>query len=254
MRRLYQMAVEKGRMQRELQLAREMQSSFLPQEITQVSGWEFAARWQPAREVAGDYYDIIPIGGDSYGLVIADVTDKGAPAAMFMIFTNSIVRASLHADMQPETSIQNANRLICDKSPNAMFVSLVYANLNAATGQVVYVNAGHNPPLYYNSAYNSLTRLTPTGMVLGIDPEARLEQRSLALQHGDFLLLYTDGLIDAINAQGQEFGMNNLEKMVIENRASSAEEIISFLEYALFDHLGETMPFDDVTLLLVKRL
>jgi phosphoserine phosphatase RsbU/P len=252
--RLYQMAVEKGRMERELQLAREMQSSFLPQEIIQVSGWEFAARWQPAREVAGDYYDIIPIGPDLYGLVIADVTDKGAPAAMFMIFTNSIVRASLHPDMEPAASINNANRLICDKSPNAMFVSLVYANLDAVSGLVTYVNAGHNPPLYYNSAQSSLTRLMPTGMVLGIEPEVHYGQGTLTLLAGDFLLLYTDGLIDAINAQGQEFGMDNLEKIVYENRTAPAEEIIGFLEYTLFDHLGETVPFDDVTLLLVKRL
>jgi phosphoserine phosphatase RsbU/P len=252
--RLYQMAVEKGRMERELQLAREMQASFLPQETPQITGWDFAARWQPAREVAGDYYDFIPLGEDLYGLVIADVTDKGAPAAMFMIFTNSIVRASVRADMEPAASLQNANRLICDKSPNAMFVSLVYAAMNSKTGRVTYVNAGHNPPLYYNSAENRISRFAPTGMVLGIEPETPYIQKSLLLRPGDFLLFYTDGLIDAINAQNKEFGMDQLEKITFENRTGSAEEIASFLEYALFDHLGGAMPFDDVTLLIVKRL
>lgn len=251
--RLYQMAVEKGRMQRELQMAREMQTTFLPQEAPQVAGWEFASRWQPAREVAGDYYDFIPVGSDSLGLVIADVTDKGAPAALFMVFSNSIVRASVHPSMPPAVSISNANRLICAKSPNAMFVSLVYVLLDQHSGQVTYVNAGHNPPLYYQAASDRLDRLTRTGMVLGIDPETPFTERSLELRPGDFLLLYTDGLIDAIDAQGQEFGMDRLERLVHANRHTSAEEIVTRIEEAIVDHAGDSPPFDDITLLLVKR-
>ena len=252
--RLYQMAVEKGRMQRELQLAREMQTTFLPQEVPQAHGWEFAARWEPAREVAGDYYDFIPVGPDSLGLVIADVTDKGAPAALFMVFSNSIVRASVHPSISPADSIANANRLICSKSPNAMFVSLVYVLIDTKTGQATYVNAGHNPPLYYHAGEDRLERLSRTGMVLGIEPETGFTQRSLDLQPGDLILLYTDGLTDAINAQEQEFGMDLLEVIVWENRHLSAEEIINRLEEALIKHSGDITPFDDVTLLLVKRL
>ncbi|RPJ46264.1 MAG: GAF domain-containing protein [Chloroflexi bacterium] len=252
--RLYQMAVEQGRMQRELQMAREMQSSFLPQEVPQAPGWEFAARWQPAREVAGDYYDFIPAGPDSLGLVIADVTDKGAPAALFMIFTNSIVRASVHPTMTPADSITNANRLICAKSPNAMFVSLVYILLDLKTGQATYVNAGHNPPLHHQEENGQLARLSRTGMVLGIDPETPYVQAGLTLQPGDFLLLYTDGLIDALNAREEEFGMSHLEAILRENQHASAEEIIYLLEEAIVEHTGDITPFDDITLLLVKRL
>ncbi len=252
--RLYQMAIETGRMQRELQLAREMQTTFLPQEVPQAQGWEFAARWEPAREVAGDYYDFIPVGPDSLGLVIADVTDKGAPAALFMVFSNSIVRASVHPSISPADSIANANRLICSKSPNAMFVSLVYLLINTQTGQAAYVNAGHNPPLYYHAGEDRLERLSRTGMVLGIEPETGFTQRSLDLQHGDLILLYTDGLTDAINAQQQDFGMDLLEVIVWENRHLSAEEIINRLQDALIKHSGDITPFDDVTLLLVKRL
>lgn len=251
--RLYQMAVEKGRMQRELQLAREMQTSFLPQSIPQIPGWEFAARWQPAREVAGDYYDFIPVGSDSLGLVIADVTDKGAPAALFMVFSNSIVRASLHPDMPPAESIQNANRLITSKSPNAMFVSLVYVLLKPENGQAVYVNAGHNPPLYYHAREDSLQRLSRTGMVLGVDADTPYFQRSMVMAPGDFLLLYTDGLTDSMNHQNQPFGFERLETLIQENKQQPAETMISRIEDALFAHSGGAMPFDDVTLLLVKR-
>jgi len=231
-----------------------MQTTFLPQEVPQVQGWEFAARWEPAREVAGDYYDFIPVGPDSLGLVIADVTDKGAPAALFMVFSNSIVRASVHPSISPADSIANANRLICSKSPNAMFVSLVYLLINTQTGQAAYVNAGHNPPLYYHAGEDRLERLSRTGMVLGIAQETGFTQRSLDLQHGDLILLYTDGLTDAINAQQQDFGMDLLEVIVWDNRHLSAEEIINRLQDALIKHSGDITPFDDVTLLLVKRL
>jgi len=252
--RLYQMAVEKGRMQRELQLAREMQTSFLPQGVPQLQGWDFAARWQPAREVAGDYFDFIPVSPDSLGLVIADVTDKGAPAALFMIFTNSIVRGSVHSSMKPAESIANANRLICDKSTNAMFVSLVYALIKTKTGEVTWVNAGHNPPVYYNSSEDRLYSLRRTGMVLGIDPETPYTQHTNNMRIGDFLLLYTDGLIDAIDADGKDFGVKRLEDLAYESRHQSAEEIINRLESAVTLHTGGITPFDDVTILVVKRI
>jgi phosphoserine phosphatase RsbU/P len=252
--RLYQMAIEKGRLDREMQMAREMQTSFLPSEVPQVPGWQFSARWDPAREVAGDYFDFIPSGENNLGLVIADVTDKGAAAALFMVFSNSIVRASIHPSLTPAISIRNANRLICAKSPNAMFVSLVYALLEPDTGQVHYVNAGHNPPLYYHAAADKLELLTRTGMVLGIDPETPYDQRALVIDPGDFLLLYTDGLTDAIDKDECAFGMERLEKIVYESRAVSADELLNRLEEALFTHMGETAPIDDITMLVAKRL
>lgn len=251
--RLYNLAVEKGRLLHELKMAREIQTSFLPDTCPQVTGWEFSARWEPAREVAGDYYDFIPLDPDHLGLVIADVTDKGAAAAMFMVFTNSIVRASVHPSQLPVQSIMNANRLICDKSTNAMFVSLVYILLDTASGQVICVNAGHNPPIYYNHAKDSLQRLYPTGMVLGIDAEAAFQQHNLQLDPGDFLFLYTDGLIDAINEQEKDFGMERVEQVVFQHRNEPASEIIAQLELALFQHSGATTPVDDVTLLMAKR-
>lgn len=251
--RLYQMAVEKGRMQRELQLAAEMQSSFLPQSVPQVPGWQFAAHWQPAREVAGDYFDFIPISDDALGLVIADVTDKGAPAALFMVFTNSVIRGAVHAGSPPAESIRSANRRICDKSTNAMFVSLFYCALSFSTGAAAWVNAGHNPPLHYSAASDSFDKLTRSGMVLGIDPDAAYEQHGLSIAPGDFLLLYTDGIIDAMDAAGREFGMARLEELVHAHRLETAAEIVARLQSAVSAHTGDITPVDDVTILLVKR-
>jgi len=172
---------------------------------------------------------------------------------MFMVFSNSIVRGSVHPSMSLSESIKNANRLIAAKSTNAMFVSLVYVQLNPGTGQANYVNAGHNPPLYYSARTDQIQLLAPTGMVLGIDPEAEYNQRAVDLDHGDFLVLYTDGLTDAINASEEPFGMERLTQIVFEQRSRSAEEIIDRLEDELFAHTGDITPFDDVTLLIVKR-
>jgi sigma-B regulation protein RsbU (phosphoserine phosphatase) len=225
----------------------------MPQDVPQIEGWEFAARWQPAREVAGDYFDFIPVGEDTLGLAIADVTDKGAPAALFMIFSNSVLRGSVHPSMAPAESVHSANRQICAKSTNGMFVSLVYAQLNTHTGEVVWVNAGHNPPLYYNQREDRFHHLLRTGMVLGIDPDVPYEERARHLESGDFLLLYTDGIIDAIDADSRSFGMAGLESVVRQHRAGSAEEIVRRLDEAVSEHSGETTPFDDITILLVKR-
>lgn len=252
--RLYQMAVEKGRLMRELQMAREMQTSFLPDSVPVAPGWQFAARWLPAREVAGDYYDFIPLDADHLGLVIADVTDKGAAAALFMVFTNSIVRASVHPHIPPVESLVSANRLICQKSPNAMFVSLVYCQLSLNSGQVTYVNAGHNPPLHFHAAAQRLERIARTGMVLGIDPEQAYQQRELTLEHGDFILFYTDGLVDAINSREQEYSLERLEHIAAHAGGASAADLLQRIEADLFAHTGGVVPFDDITLMVVKRV
>lgn len=251
--RLYNFAIEKGRMLRELQMAREIQASFLPESVPQITGWEFAALWEPAREVAGDYYDFISLDSNHLGLVIADVTDKGAAAALFMVFTNSIIRASVNSNLSPVESILNANRVICSKSTNAMFVSLVYVFLNTQTGKVSLVNAGHNPPIHYDHTQDTLKLFYPTGMVLGIDNDASFKMHELDLKQGDLILLYTDGLIDAINEQGNDFGLARVKEIVYQHREKPAKEIINQLDQALFKHIGSTTPVDDVTLLLLKR-
>jgi sigma-B regulation protein RsbU (phosphoserine phosphatase) len=251
--RLYQVAVEKGRLERELQVAREVQASLLPRATPRIEGWEFAARWQPARQVAGDFYDFVVVDDGSLGLVIADVTDKGMPAALFMALSRSILRASVTHARSPADGIAHANRLICADAANGMFVTLFYAQLFPATGELVYVNAGHNPPLLYDADRDQLSKLTRTGMVLGIDESARLDQRTVRLDSGDFILLYTDGVIDALNAQEQEFGEERLRQVVLENRGASAADMVDGLTRSISSFTGSTAPFDDITLMVARR-
>ena len=261
--RLYQVAVEKGRLERELQMAREVQASFLPRETPQVPGWEFAARWQPAREVAGDYYDFIPVDfnlakgsepSQGWGIVIADVSDKGMPAALFMALTRSIVRASVGRAPSPADGIAHANQLICADSTRGMFVTLFYALLNPATGEITYVNAGHNPPLLCRADQDQLTKLTRTGMALGVVEDTPFEQHTLRLNPGDFILLYTDGVTDAIDAHWQDFGMERLQRVILDHRHAPAADVMAALEQALGDFVGSSAPFDDMAMVVIKCL
>ncbi len=248
-----QLAVEKGQWEHELHMAREVQASFLPQETPQVPGWEFVARWRPAREVAGDYYDFISGDGGQIGLVIADAAGKGMPAALFMVLARSILRASVDRASSPAQGITRANRLLCADASEGTFITLFYALLDPATGHMTYVNAGHNPPLLYRANGEQLTQLMPTGMVLGVIPHAAFEQDALQLQPGDFMVLYTDGVTDATDAQGRGFGVERLQSIILEHRGAPAVDIVAALEQAIDDFAGSSDPFDDIAVVAVKR-
>lgn len=252
--RLYQVAVEKGRMERELQMAFKVQSSLIPEDTPQIPGWEFVAHWQPAREVAGDYYDFIAHESGGLGMVVADVTDKGMPAALFMALTRSIVRASLDQATSPAEGITRANRLICTDSTSSMPVTLFYGLLDTDENQITYVNAGHNPPIYYDAERDEFIKLTRTGIFLGFDEQAFYKQEILALNPGDFIALYTDGVTDAMDADQNEFGQERFERLIMDHRQEPAGEVLAALVHALADYTGLTAPFDDITLLIIKRL
>jgi len=248
-----QLAVEKGQLEHELHVARELQASLLPRETPQLPGWEFVTRWRPAREVAGDYYDFISGDETGLGLVIADVAGKGMPAALFMVLTRSIVRASVDRAPSPANGVTHANRLLCADASEGMFVTLFYALLNPATGEVTYVNAGHNPPLLCRADHEQLTQLGPTGMVLGVMADAPFEQGTVHLRSGDFIVLYTDGVPDATDAQERGFGMDRLQSIILDHRRAPAVDIVAALERAIDDFAGPGDPFDDIAVVVVKR-
>jgi sigma-B regulation protein RsbU (phosphoserine phosphatase) len=254
--RLYQIAVEKGRLERELQMARKVQASLLPAEAPEIHGWQFFARWVPARVVAGDYYDFIPVEGGNMRLLVADVTDKGLPAALFMVFSRSIVRASIDWAAAPAEGISNANQVICAESSHGLFVTVFYALLNPEKGQVTYVNAGHNPALHYHSQAGSegLAWLTATGRPLGVDTESEYSQRTIQLEPGDFIFIYTDGITEAPNQQGEEFGVERLQRVLLDNRDRPPVEIMESVEQAVAQFTGSPTPFDDITVIIAKRL
>jgi sigma-B regulation protein RsbU (phosphoserine phosphatase) len=251
--RLYQVAVEKGRMERELQMAYRVQSGLLPKTTPQFPNWDFETYWEPAREVAGDYYDFIDLEDQGLGLIIADVTDKGMPAALFMALSRSIVRASLDQAISPAAGITRANRLICADSSTSMPITLFYIQCLPSVDEIVYVNAGHNPPLFYNAAEDVFTELTRTGMFLGFDEEASYKQRTQSVNPGDFLVLYTDGVTDAMNPDRQTFGLERFRRVIQEHRNESSKEIMTAIKNAIQAFSQGMARYDDITLLIAKR-
>jgi serine phosphatase RsbU (regulator of sigma subunit) len=254
--RLYQVAVEKGRLERELQMARDVQIGLLPRGVPELRGWEFAARWQPARQVAGDFYDFIPYEDGRLGLVIADVADKGTPAALFMTLSRSILRGSVGPASSLRDGIVHANRLLCDDSVGGMFVTVFYGLLDPGSGELTYVNAGHNPPLLCrktDGGGDEPKLLTRTGMALGVLRDAPFEEVTLRLDPGDCLLLYTDGVTDATGADQEPFGFERLLGVLAQHRGGSAASVMAALDRALGAFAVSDAPPDDVTVLVAKR-
>jgi serine phosphatase RsbU (regulator of sigma subunit) len=248
--------VEQEKLEHELQLAREVQANLLPRATPRLPGWEFAAHWQPARDVSGDYYDFIPLpSGLGLGLVIADVSGKGMPAALFMALTRSIVRASAVSATSPANVINQANQLICADAAGGMFVTLFYAQLDPTTGDLTYVNAGHNPAWLYRAQADQWLELTRTGMALGmLFGFHTLTQSAIRLDSGDFVFMYTDGLTDVADVQGRQFGAEQLRGLMHEHRRDSTAEIVAALDKTIRRFREGQALFDDITIVIAKRI
>ena len=251
--RLYGESVEMGRMERELSMARRVQTGLIPEEIPELKGWQFAARWIPAGEVAGDFYDFVSLDSGRMGMVVADVTDKGMGAALFMVVTRSMLLASLEGSIFPAEAITKANRLMCKYSTSPLPVTLFYARVTPENSELIYVNAGHNPPYVHRAQTGNLDPLDRTGMVLGLDDSLELQQASVKLESGDAIVMYTDGVPDALNEDEEAFGENRLRSTIRDHGNGSAEEMAAGLEKSLVEFIGDATPFDDITLIVAKR-
>jgi len=255
--------IERERLERELQLAHEIQRAFLPQKLPNLPGWDFEVYWQTAREVGGDFYDIIELSGKRMGLVIADVADKGMPAALFMTLVRTLMRATVHGTRSPAEVLKRVNRLLVPDAPKGMFVTIVYAVLYLETGVLEYANAGHNPPLVLKSPTRQLERLTRTGMALGIQKKNQIEEKQVILDPNDCLIMYTDGLTEAFSPDGELFGEDRLKQVIWQSTLSridengsislTARELLQDIHLSLETFSGGIMPSDDLTLVVLKN-
>ena len=252
--RLHQVAVANARMERELQMARQVQASLIPARMPDLPGWQFAAEWHPAFEVAGDYYDLISTADGQWSLVIADVAGKGMPASLFMVFTRSVLRAVLDQAYPPASGLARANQLVTDEAREGMFVTLFYARLDPVTGELTYVNAGHNPPLLYRAASGEVVPLTRSGVALGLMYGADYEQVTLHLGPGDLILFYTDGVTEAFNDRGEQFGDRRLVDVLRAHQGGGVADLLGAVEAAVDHFAAGTPPSDDLTLLALKRV
>ena len=249
--RLYGVAVEKGRLERELQMAREIQSALIPSRLPQFMGYDLAASWIAAREMAGDFYDLFPLADGTLGVVIADVSDKGAAAALFMAVSRSFIRSYAYAGLSPVQTLSQANDLIVEDSDSGMFVTAYYSVFEPG-GRCLNVNAGHNPPLHYRSADHQVVILPRGGRAIGWFKDNPLEARSLQLKPGDVLVYYTDGLSEALNAEDEEYGVTRLQETILQAANGSAAAVRDLILEDVNQFCGDVPLFDDLTLVVVR--
>jgi len=224
----------------------------LPQHAPYIGGIDLAANNLPAREIGGDFYDYIPVSLDSWGLVIADVSGKGMPAAIFMGLSRTIVRASATDNPSPAMAIKQANELICRDSTSGMFVTLFYAILNVKERKLRYINAGHNPPFILKRGSEEIATLKTRGIALGVVHFIDLQEVEVVA--GDLLVCYTDGVTEAIDSLEEAYGEKRLIETVRKYRHLTAREIIEKIEDDVVAFTGQEPQFDDITLLVMKVL
>ncbi|GAB4539182.1 MAG: hypothetical protein Fur002_03830 [Anaerolineales bacterium] len=249
---LQQEMVARERLETEVSLARQIQQTFIPQTLPEHESWQMAARWRTARQVGGDFYDVIQLPDDKFGIFIADVSDKGMPAALFMALTRTLVRAAVFEQASPAEALRRVNDQLLPDTQQGMFVTAVYGVLDAASGTFTYVNAGHNPPLWVK-AHGEVEKLTRTGIALGATEQPRIEQRVITLNVGDTLLLYTDGLTEAFSPEGELFGDDRLAAALQSIQTKTADEVLSHVEECLNEFIESNLLGDDLTMLAIRR-
>ncbi|MEP7288130.1 MAG: GAF domain-containing protein [Chloroflexota bacterium] len=249
---LQEQVTERQRLERELEVARGIQHSFLPQQVPTLPGWDLAAFYRTARQVGGDFYDFIPLKNNKWGIVIADVADKGVPAALFMVLSRTNIRASAFSRDNPVETLERVNELLLADSRSDLFVTAWYGVWDPSTGEIVYASGGHNPPLLIRAS-GICEELSAHGIALGVIPSIKLEEKRITLLKNDLLVAYTDGVTEAMRSDGTDFGVVGLQSTAANARYGSAAEIMQRIVQTLDAFAGSEPQFDDLTLITLKR-
>ncbi len=245
--------IDQERVQQEFQLAREIQQTFLPETLPVLNGWEVNAHWRPAQQVGGDFYDAFTLDDERVGFVIADVSDKGFPAALYMTVARTLIHAEALEGDPPAETLSRVNRLLMLNSQKGLFVTCLYAIANTVTGDLVYANAGHNKPLWLRKSRGKVEWLEKGGMPLGVEEKLELVDQLLQIKKGDYLLFYTDGVTDTQSSDGSMFGEERLFNVLNVYKDMPHPSLIEAVDGKLSEFRGETPPSDDLTLLSLQR-
>lgn len=249
----YQQQIEarrRERIEQELRVAGIIQQTLLPKEIPSLDGWQFAAHWQPARTVGGDFYDFLPLQDGRLMIAIGDVTDKGVPAALVMASTRTILRAAAERLISPGEILRRANDVLHPDMPPKMFVTCLCAVIEPDSGRMMYANAGHNAALQRTK--DGVIELRARGMPLGLMPGMNYEEKETLLAPDDTVFMYSDGLVEAHNDARVMFGMGHLTQLI--GQHPGGESLIPHLRDALFAFTGpDWEQEDDVTFVLIQR-
>src|SRR3712207_1162678 len=251
--RLEQERIERERVEQELKVARRIQQASLPKEVPDPEGWEIFPHYRPAREVGGDFYDFHFLSEGRLGVVVGDATGKGVPAALVMSTTCGMLQLAARAlrSSSPGEVLEQVNETLLARIPPNMFVTCFYGVLDPLSGSFTYANAGHDLPYLWHGG--EAEELRARGMPLGLMPGMSYEQKQIVLELGDSALLYSDGLVEAHDPQGEMFGFPKLRALVAEH-AAEERALGEFLLERLYSFVGEGWEQeDDITLLTLRR-
>ena len=254
---IYSEANEKKRLDHDLEIARDIQRILLPSEAPSVNGFEISGINIPARQVSGDYFDYIKVDDERLGVAIADVSGKGVPASLIMAICRSVLRSQATQNPSPADVLQKVNRQLYPDIKEDMFISMAYLILDHAHNGVVLSRAGHDAPLLYKSSSQTVTPLKPPGMVLGIDSgnvfDRLTSDVAVPLERDDCLVLYTDGVTEAIDTEGNEFGVERVIQSLRASAMNGASAIVTRLIDDLRNFVGSHPQNDDITLIAIRK-
>ncbi len=241
---------------RDLSIATRIQTALLPEKLPEISGIEMARYYQPAKEVGGDYYDVIDLAGDRAGIVVADVSGKGLAGSLVMTMTRSLVRMAARIQPDAASILGEVNASLSRDMTEGMFVTLAWAELDHDRGRVRIARAGHNPPLILRSS-GRVEQFQPEGIALGMDPgpvfRRTLEVSDVTLDRGDSLILYTDGIVEAMNPQGEEYGLVRFARVLQSLQDETSDQLVEGILDDLAGHVSGAEPSDDITLVVARR-
>jgi sigma-B regulation protein RsbU (phosphoserine phosphatase) len=252
--------VQKERLEREIEIARNVQERLFPDGAPRMKHMEITGACLPARSVSGDYYDFLPLGEDDLGLAVGDISGKGISAALLM----ASLQAALHSNVMHLHDAEDAagernvagiverlNRQIYNYTGTNRFATFFYAHYDGSLQTMVYCNAGHNPPLHFHG--DECRRLSVGGTVVGIFPESAYEQEALRLANGDLIVAYTDGLTECTDINGEEFGEERLIQLVRDNRDMPVEDMKEKILESVLAWKAEQEQEDDITLIIARQ-
>ena len=240
-------------LQNELSVASKMQQSILPTHFPESAHYQIFANMEPARSVGGDFFDVVSLENECIGMTVADVSDKGVPAALFMMSTRTLIKGAAIGSGGPGDVLREVNNLLFEDNETEMFVTVLYAEYNPATGEFVYASGGHDPPLLVKPDGSSTNLPLTGGIALGLLPDLDYRQNSVFLEPGDTIVLYTDGVSEAMDSTEEQFGLERLRAAVAADPGGDAETANEIVFDAVSEFVGDNPASDDITCLTFRR-
>jgi len=251
--RLEEDRLQKQALESELGIARDIQRNFLPDDPPRLPGWQIRAHYEAAREVGGDFYDFIELPDGRWGFVIADVSGKGVPAALVMVLARTLMSAVAPEHIYPTPVLDRVNQLLEEQSTLDRFLSVFYAVLDPGRGELRYGRAGHNPPYWLRARTSELVVLDDPGIVLGVTDDIRIREQTILIEPGDRIVMFTDGVTEAMNIAHEEYGESRLEALIRTHGTGPLEVLESAIHEDIAQHVAGAPASDDLTLIVLGR-